>query len=72
MNTNMIHNILNLIGLVIGALITFDWAQLGLSAEMAALVAGGVLLADKIIKLAMNILRDGVGGLFKPQPPVRM
>jgi hypothetical protein len=70
MNTNMIHNILNLIGLVVGALITFDWAQLGFSAETAAFVAGAVLLADKIIKLAMNIFRDGVGGLFKPQPPV--
>ena len=71
MNTNAIHNVLNLIGLVIGALITFDWASLGLSAEMAALIAGGVLLADKIIKLAINIVRDGFGGLFKVQPPVQ-
>lgn len=70
MNTNAIHNVLNLIGLIIGALITFDWASVGLSAEAAAFLAGGVLLADKIIKLAMNVLRDGVGGLFKPQPPV--
>lgn len=70
MNTNAIHNILNLIGLLIGALITYDWTQLGLSAETAALVAGWVLLVDKIIKLAMNLFRDGLGGLFKPQPPV--
>jgi hypothetical protein len=71
MNTNMIHNMLNLFGLVIGALITFDWTQLGLTAEQAAFIAGWVLLGDKIIKLAMNIFRDGIGGLFKQQPPVR-
>jgi hypothetical protein len=69
-NTNMIHNILNLIGLIVGALITFDWAQLGLDPAVAATIAGGVLLADKIIKLGMNITRDGLNGLFKPQPPV--
>lgn len=70
MNTNAIHNILNLLGLVIGSLITFDWAGLGLSPPVAATIAGGVLLADKIIKLGMNITRDGIGGLFKAQPPV--
>ena len=71
MNTNAIHNVLNLLGLLVGALITYDWTQLGLSAESAAFVAGVVLLGDKIIKLAMNIFRDGIGGLFKPQPPVQ-
>ena len=66
----MIHNILNLIGLIIGALITFDWTTLGFTAEQAAMFAGFVLLADKIIKLAMNVLRDGFEGLFLKQPPV--
>jgi hypothetical protein len=70
MNANAFHNILNLIGLIVGSLITFDWAGLGLSPSVAATIAGGVLLADKIIKLAMNITRDGIGGLFKVQPPV--
>jgi hypothetical protein len=71
MNTNAIHNILNLIGLVVGSLVTFDWAGLGMSAEGAAMLAGWVLFGDKIIKLAINIFRDGLGGLFKPQPPVK-
>lgn len=71
MNTNAIHNILNLIGLIVGALITFDWASLGFSAEQAALFAGWVLLADKVIKFAMNIFRDGLTGLWKTQPPVQ-
>ena len=70
MNANAIHNILNFFGLIVGALIVFDWQSLGMSAETAATVAGIVLLADKIIKLAINVTRDGVDGLFKPQPPV--
>lgn len=70
MNTNLMHNILNLIGLIIGALITFDWTALGFTAEQAALFAGWVLVGDKVIKLAMNITRDGLTGLAKPQPPV--
>ncbi len=70
MNTNAIHNILNLIGLIIGALITFDWAGLGLEPATAALIAGWVIVADKVIKLAMNIIRVGIGGMFKVQPPV--
>jgi len=71
MNTNMIHNILNLIGLIIGAMITFDWTQLGFTAEQAALFAGWVLMGDKLIKFGMNILRDGFAGLWKVQPPVK-
>jgi hypothetical protein len=71
MNTNAIHNILNFVGLIVGALIVYDWTMLGLSPSAAATVAAVVLTADKIIKLAMNILRDGLGGLFKQQPPVQ-
>lgn len=70
MNTNAIHNILNLIGLIIGALIAYDWTGLGLSAETAAAIASGMLVADKVIKFAMNIVRDGFMGLWKVQPPV--
>lgn len=70
MNTNAIHNILNLVGLILGSLIVYDWTQLGLTADKAAFVAGAILLADKVVKLGLNVTRDGVGGLFKPQPPV--
>lgn len=71
MNTNAIHNLLNFVGLIIGALIAYDWTMLGLSPSTAAMVAAVVLTADKLIKLAINILRDGLGGLFKNQPPVQ-
>lgn len=70
-NTNAIHNILNLIGLLVGSLIAFDWASLGLTPETAAMIASGFILADKVIKLAMNLFRDGLGGLFKTQPAVK-
>lgn len=70
MNTNALHNILNLLGLIVGSLIMFDWASLGLAPATAATIASGFLLADKVIKFSMNIFRDGIGGLFKVQPPV--
>lgn len=70
MNTNAIHNILNLIGLIIGALLAYDWQAI-FSPEVAATVAAWLLLGDKIIKLALNLFRDGLLGLFKPQPPVQ-
>lgn len=67
---NTIHNILNIVGLIIGAFITFDWTSLGFTAEQAALFAGWVLIGDKVIKLGMNITRDGLTGLIGYQPPV--
>lgn len=70
MNTNLLHNILNVVGLIIGVLITLDWQTFGLDPVTAAQVAGGVLVADKIVKLAINITRDGLVGLVKSQPPV--
>jgi hypothetical protein len=71
MNANLLHNILNVIGLVVGALLAFDWQGLGLSPELAASIAASVLLADKVIKFAINITRDGLAGLWMPQPPVQ-
>jgi len=67
----MAHNFLNIVGLIIGAFITFDWTSLGFTAEQAALFAGWVLIGDKVIKLGMNITRDGLTGLVAPQPPVQ-
>jgi hypothetical protein len=70
MNVNMIHNILNFFGLIVGSLLVFDWTGLGLSPEQGVLIGGYVLLADKIIKISMNLIRDGITGLWKVQPPV--
>ena len=70
MNTNAIHNILNILGLIIGALLVYDWNAI-FSPTVAASVAAWLLFGDKAIKLAINIMRDGLGGLFKYQPPVQ-
>lgn len=70
MNTNFFHNILNFVGLIIGSILFYDWTALGISPETAASLSAGLLVADKVIKLAINITRDGFTGLVKPQPPV--
>lgn len=71
MNTNLLHNILNVLGLLVGAILLYDWTALGVSPETAASVSAGLLVADKVIKLAINITRDGLSGLVKRQPPVQ-
>jgi hypothetical protein len=70
MNTNMLHSILNYIGLVVGLLCVTDLSGLGFSPETAAMIAPWFLLSDKIIKITVNVFRDGFAGQFKVQPPV--
>lgn len=71
MNTNLIHNILNVLGVVVASLIAFDWTTFGFDPAVAAQIAGGVLLLQNVIKLGINVTRDGLGGLVKDQPPVQ-
>lgn len=70
MNSNLAHNILNVAFLIIGVLIATDWTTFGFEQAMAAQIAGGLMVAQNLIKLGINITRDGIGGLVKPQPPV--
>lgn len=67
MNTNLIHNILNLVMLIVAALAQFDWTSLGISSGIAVKIVGALALA----KLVINVSRDGVSGLAAPQPPVQ-
>lgn len=69
-NTNMIHNVLNLVALLLAALIGYDWTQIGLTGEQAASLLAMLLAAQNILKLVLNVMRDGLLGLFKRQPPV--
>jgi len=79
-NTNMLHNILNiLIGLSalgVAILLAAGCTQLADgSLECAqSFVAPGytaaAIAALSALKIAVNIMRDGVAGLIKPQPPV--
>lgn len=71
MNANAFHNILNFVGLIVGILLTTDLQALGVSASTAVTLAAWFILADKVIKLALNLTRDGVTGLFAAQPPVK-
>lgn len=82
MNTNSIHNILNailaLLGIVTPILVKLGCTETGDTLNCAnASVPEWVLpwllgLAGAIgvIKVVMNLVRDGFGGLFKQQPPV--
>lgn len=64
-NTNFLHNALNVALVVIPALETFDWTPF--MTDQTALKVVGVL---GLLKIAVNVLRDGPTGLASPQPPV--
>lgn len=66
MNTNLLHNIINLALVVVSAVATFDWSAL-VSPEIAVKIVGVLGL----LKLTMNGFRDGLTGLVKNQPPVQ-
>jgi hypothetical protein len=66
MNTNMIHNILNIAIAVVAAMGTFDWTVFFSQTTALAIVAG-----LGTAKTVINMVRDGFSGLFKAQPPVQ-
>ena len=75
MNTNLVHNILNVAALVVGlaSLIGCTTTAVGFDCSASLLGpqwGGYAALAFGGIKILMNILRDGLGGLVKTQPPV--
>lgn len=65
MNTNMLHNVINILIIVISAMGAMDWTEF-VDPETAA----GIVGALSALKLVMNMLRDGFTGLVKVQPPV--
>jgi len=66
MNSNLFHNILNVI-MALTAVALLPEIQAILPAEIAVAVASGAAT----LKLIVNVLRDGVTGLAKEQPPVK-
>ncbi|MGE8105141.1 hypothetical protein ACQKP1_15790 [Allorhizobium sp. NPDC080224] len=66
MNTNLLHNIINILLILIPALEVFDWTPF-FSQQIALQIVGGLGLA----KILINLIRDGVTGLAKQQPPVQ-
>lgn len=65
-NTNALHNAINIAVVVIPALEQFDWTPF--MTDATALKVVGVL---GLLKIAVNVVRDGPTGLVKPQPPVQ-
>ena len=70
MNANLFHNILNVIFGIIGVLVLADWTAFGFDAPTSVKIVGGLMVAQNALKLIINVSRDGVSGLAKPQPPV--
>lgn len=66
MNSNLFHNILN-VAMALCAVALLPEFHAILPAEVALTVAS----AAATVKLVVNVLRDGVSGLTKPQPPVQ-
>lgn len=69
MSLNAVHNILNLLIGVAGALLAADWTMLaafGITPQQVGVFIGALGL----IKLVANAVRDGLAGMFKEQPPV--
>jgi hypothetical protein len=65
-NTNLIHNILN-IGMVAVALVTVPEFVGLFPAEVGLKIVAGAAM----VKTTLNVWRDGVAGLAKTQPPVK-
>ena len=65
MNTNLIHNILNTVIVVIPALEALDFTTF-VGPEKALVIVAVLGMA----KIAINLVRDGFFGLAKEQPPV--
>jgi hypothetical protein len=66
-NTNLIHNILNIAVVAVAGLAGFDFAGLGINPITAAKIVAGLGTAKMII----NVARDDFSGLTKAQPPVQ-
>lgn len=66
MNSNLVHNIINVLIAVIAVLSLPEVHQL-IPAELSVKIIGVLGVA----KLVINTIRDGVSGLTKQQPPVQ-
>ena len=67
LNTNAVHNALNIAISVISVWGLFDWSSIGI-APTTALKIVAIL---GLVKLTMNAVRDGIKGMVEVQPPVK-
>jgi len=79
-NTNTLHNVLNVLislsAMMVAILLATGCTQLadGILECSRSFIGPGytaaAVAALSALKIAVNIMRDGVAGLIKPQPPV--
>lgn len=81
MNSNLFHNIANVASLVLAALTAVLTTSGCVAAANGSLDCSGswinpayttaAIAALQAAKIVVNLIRDGLGGLTKPQPPVQ-
>ena len=82
MNTNLLHNLLNVAIALTGGVTAFllatgcttdaatgvlECSQSWIAPDIAASVTAGL----GVVKIVINVIRDGISGLAKSQPPVQ-
>lgn len=81
MNSNLFHNIANVASLVLAGLTGILVASGCVSLPTGGMDCSGSWISPAVtsfaimglqgLKLVVNVVRDGLGGLVKEQPPVR-
>jgi hypothetical protein len=66
MNSNLVHNILN-VAIALIAVMSLPEVMAFIPPSIALPLVGALATAKTII----NVIRDGLAGLMKPQPPVQ-
>jgi hypothetical protein len=81
MNSNLFHNIANVVMIVLAGVSAMMMAIGCTTLPTGALECSQATLVDPkwlavavtvigVLKMLVNVVRDGIGGLAKPQPPV--
>ncbi len=81
MNSNLVHNLINVVIILVAA-ITAGLSAWGCTTLATGAIdctastippqySGALIALLGVLKVAINIGRDGLGGLTKPQPPVQ-
>ena len=81
MNSNLFHNIANVASLVLAAGTAVLMQSGCVTAATGAMDCSGswinptytavAIAGVQALKIVVNVVRDGIGGLTKPQPPVQ-
>lgn len=81
MNSNLFHNIANILIVLLAGVtaallatgcVTLANGNLDCSASWISPVWTTVIITGlSVLKVLVNVVRDGFGGLFKTQPPVK-